>query len=288
MGDLIPFGWAQIWRCLQSGHVAERCQVLAIAMDRGDDAILLVAQALGHDPAPPVRETALALLLRCDRPVALGAIWHHLNLPPLDNLGAYQCLQGHLAQRAWQAADDLTLDLILRTARRSGRWLQAADLAQISPPLLAALTAIDQLWRLYSGDRFGFSVQAQLWRDCVAKTCRPMAYDRENLCDCFGEQVGWTVRSYRGRYVPDYTFERQPKIPHTLDAPRGNLPSTFALGGGKPERDYDPPDTESTMGFYSPGFYYYTWSPDAFFGHALLDQFFKHFEGDLSAHDADP
>lgn len=276
MGDLIPFGWVQIWQCLQSGGVDERCQVLPIAMQRGDDAIALVAQAL-QDPALQVRETALTLLLTCDRPIAKAAIWQHLNLPITEAQESYQALQTCLAQQAWQAADQLTIELILGMVGRSGLWLQSNSLAYLP---MAALTAIDQLWRLYSRDRFGFSVQAKIWRDCVKTTCKPMAYNRENLCDCFGDRVGWRVLTYEGWHVPEYDFKRQEKIPPTATAPIGNLPNTFALGGGDSQRDYDPPDTGSTMGFYSPGFYYYTWSPDSFFGHAFLDKFFALFEGD--------
>ena len=160
-------------------------------------------------------------------------------------------------------------------AERQGSWLREGDLAKLVP---ADLRILDRLWRFYSSDRFGFSVQAQTWESCrqdnsSSRIIGSLSFD-------FAERVGWEVKVYEGWYRSDskYDFEREDKIPYALTAPLGHLPSTFVLGGGDKHLEYESPDTESTMGFYGGDRYYYTFGQDAFFGAELLQHFFSLFE----------
>ncbi|MFG3817543.1 GUN4 domain-containing protein [Limnothrix redekei] len=243
---------------------------MTIAMRRGLQGITFVILAL-KSPSLSVQQAAIEQLLGCTETIALEALWQHFQLPDWSDRARYHELQSSLANQQWQAADDLTISLIKKISDRSGLWLRNSDLQGFPQH---SLITLDRLWRIYSRDRFGFSIQAQLWNACKAKTCKPFNYFRDNLCRCFGDAVGWKVETYDGRHVSAYDFKRRAKIPYDLSAPIGHLPSTFALGGGESQSEYDRPDTESTMGFYGFGRYYYTWSKDSFFGHDFLREFF--------------
>ncbi|OCQ95437.1 hypothetical protein AMR42_02295 [Limnothrix sp. PR1529] len=268
---IVLFGLPELLQCFVSGSEANQLSAVTIAMQRGLEGIALVVRAL-KSPNPLVQQAAIEQLLGCTEAIALEGLWQHFQLPDLSDRDRYYELQSLLAKQQWQAADDLTIALMKAIADRSNLWLRKSDLQNFPQ---SSLVAIDRLWRIYSRDRFGFSIQAQLWNACTAETCKPFNYSRQDLCHCFGDAVGWQVETYDGWHVPDYDFKRRTKIPYDLSAPIGHLPSTFALGGGESQSEYDRPDTESTMGFYGFGRYYYTWSQDSFFGHDFLKDCLK-------------
>ncbi len=70
---------------------------------------------------------------------------------------------------------------------------------------------IDQLWVKYSGGRFGFSVQAKIYRELGGT--RQL---EERFWDAFGDRVGWRVNK-SWIYYKDVTFD--------IKAPHGHLPS---------------------------------------------------------------
>lgn len=268
---LVLFDIYEIQWCLNKGSEVEKQAALAIAMNRGLPGIRLVIQAL-HAPNCTIVQTALALLQPCCEPEAQQAIWNYLGLPTDSNAeDDYKTLQQLLGAAQWQAADELTCAIVLAMVHRQGRWLRETDLPRLN---LTGLEILDRLWRFYSGDRFGFTVQAQIWQACEQEECSPLAYSTRDLSYCFGQRVGWTVRAYDVRYLYQYDFKRKSKTPYALSAPIGNLPSTFALGGGEEQLEFEQGDIESTMGFYADDRYYYSWSKDALFGHDLLRRFF--------------
>jgi hypothetical protein len=79
---------------------------------------------------------------------------------------------------------------------------------------------IDTIWREYSGDRFGLSVQQRIWQSVVdTHTSEWKAW-----C-CFGDRVGWRVK---GNWLAHSSLNFAPH------APEGELPSlvvcdSFAL-----------------------------------------------------------
>lgn len=219
----------------------------------------------------------LEALRHRNEPEVQQAIWHYLDLPEPTALGEdYQTLQQSLATAQWQAADELTCTIILTLADRQGAWLRKEDLDKLVP---ADLKILDRLWRFYSGDRFGFSVQAQVWKSC-RQDCPPRLDDTGDLSFDFAKRVGWEVHTYKvlDWWKTKYDFERKDRMPYALTAPLGHLPTTFAVGGGEKHLEYDPPDTESTMGFYGGDRYYYTFDKDTFFGTELLQHLFAIFE----------
>ena len=124
-------------------------------------------------------------------------------LSPAD----YAKLRGFLAVGKWLEADKTTAELMLKASRREG-WLRVADVETLP---VQELRAIDRLWREYSCDRFGLSVQKRIWQSVV---------DTHNSewkawC-CFGDRVGWRAK---GNWLAHSTLNFTPQ------APEGELPS---------------------------------------------------------------
>ena len=141
--------------------------------------------------------------------------------PPLDGvvLGTLSrcttCLQPLLQQQKWQAADLETQIVMLELCQRqTAGFLRVEDLAKIS---CLHWRTIDNLWRTYSKDRFGLSIQAEIWRS-VGGTSKP---DWDTWCR-FGRITGWCV-SDDWLYWNDVQFN--------LNAPRGHLPRNGAWMG---------------------------------------------------------
>ncbi len=78
------------------------------------------------------------------------------------------------------------------------------------------LRTMDQLWLNYSNDKFGFSVQKQIWINCGGTVGQD---DYKVFCK-FAEQVKWKNASKWFSYS---------KLIFNTNAPKGHLP----YGGGK-------------------------------------------------------
>ena len=118
----------------------------------------------------------------------------------------------------WQLADQETWNILLRSTNRdtTGRWWNlpsegdGADLAIIAKVPCTDLEGIDQLWVKYSGGKFGFSVQ----RDIYFESGAPKDPNERGWRD-FGKRVGW----YRG----DRWIMRK-EVKFASSAPRGYFP----------------------------------------------------------------
>lgn len=132
----------------------------------------------------------------------------------------YQPLQDLLIARQWQAADELTHQLILGMAGREGKWLREFDILCLPG---ADLKIIDRLWRAHSHNRFGFTIQYRSW-DNRRRGAEKLEY--------FASHVGWLVHPDPANLKYNSVFERNEAIAYAT-APHGHLPTTFALGGGK-------------------------------------------------------
>ncbi len=272
---LILYGIDEIRWCLQRGTDSEQIAALAIAAQRGSDGLALIIHTLAH-PNPNLQQAALMLLRDRPEPAALHAIRRWLQLPTPSAALDLDPVQTALVQQQWQVADTLTCAAVLAVANRPGAWLRAVDVERLPQ---ADLACLDQLWRFYSGDRFGFSLQAQLWAACEQAECTPTSYSAFDVSYCFSRRVGWHLKIYDRSYLADYDFRHSTKMRYNQTSPVGSLPSTFALGGGSYQLEFERGDTESTMGFYGGDRTYYTWSQDALFGHDLLRLFLRRFSG---------
>ncbi|HEY9737590.1 MAG TPA: GUN4 domain-containing protein [Trichocoleus sp.] len=119
-------------------------------------------------------------------------------------------LKTFLQDEEWQAADAITLQLMLEaTDRLSEGWLDVNAIANLPCPMLHEL---DRLWLEASQGRFGFSIQSQI-------------YSQEAQYDTFqlGQQAGWLMfRSKPLAFFKLYDF-----LNFSIDAPPGHLPALW-------------------------------------------------------------
>jgi hypothetical protein len=123
----------------------------------------------------------------------------------------YQPLQDLLIQQEYQAADKLTLEKMCELAGESATergWLYFTEVENFP---IADLHTIDQLWRIYSEGKFGFSVQQKLWRS-VGQDFSKLWY-----------KIAWKERNIWTRYPTGFIWD--------LTAPIGHLPLSNQLRG---------------------------------------------------------
>jgi len=123
----------------------------------------------------------------------------------------YRKLEDLLKRQQWKQADEETANVMLQVANRTEEiWLRESDIDNFP---CEDLRTIDQLWVKYSGGRFGFSVQAKIYRELGGT----QQYN-ERVWNAFGDRVGWRVNN-SWIYNFDVTFD--------LKAPLGHLPLVF-------------------------------------------------------------
>ncbi|MCC5668735.1 GUN4 domain-containing protein [Nostoc sp. CHAB 5784] len=131
--------------------------------------------------------------------------------PPILPKADYHQLRDLLEKKAWQEADQETVQIILQVARRQKEGsLKAKDLKNFS---CSDICMIDQLWIEASQGQFGFSVQRNIW---FSVDGQPGKFDPPIFRN-FGDSVGWRVN---GDWLRHYT-----SLNFSQAAPKGHLPS---------------------------------------------------------------
>nr|YP_009395502.1 hypothetical protein [Vertebrata isogona]ARW64533.1 hypothetical protein [Vertebrata isogona] len=126
----------------------------------------------------------------------------------------YQPLQQSLIRKNFQEADKLTQKYLCKLVeiktKSTKNWLYFTDI-QFIPK--TELFQIDLLWKIYSGGKFGFSVQKAIW----------MKYNKQ--WDKLWEKIKWLEieNGIMKRYPKEFTW--------TTDAPEGHLPLFNQLRG---------------------------------------------------------
>ncbi|CCI21641.1 GUN4 domain protein [Microcystis aeruginosa PCC 9808] len=121
----------------------------------------------------------------------------------------YTKLRDLLKRQQWKQADKETATVMLQVANRTKEgWLGVEDIDNFP---CEDLRTIDQLWVKYSGGRFGFSVQAKIYRELGGTR----DYNEE-IWNAFGDKVGWLVNKH-WIYYDTVTFDDN-------KAPQGHLP----------------------------------------------------------------
>nr|QVY57938.1 hypothetical protein [Betaphycus gelatinus] len=124
----------------------------------------------------------------------------------------YQSLQNLLIQQKYQDADRLTqiklCELVGLDNKNERDWLYFTDISLISPN---DLLIIDLLWRVYSRDKFGFSVQRQIW------------LSNNRNWEKLWRKIGWKNEGIARRYPYEFIWN--------LNAPKGHLPLCNQLRG---------------------------------------------------------
>ncbi len=131
-----------------------------------------------------------------------------VNTPP-----SYAKLRELLAAGQWKEADIETGNVMLKVAGRTKEGYLDLNACRNFPSL--DLRTIDQLWLKYSDNKFGFSVQKEIW---VAKGGKlDGRYDYDTYVK-LGDEVGWRQGGNWLSYN-DLTFDK-------TNAKRGHLPVT--------------------------------------------------------------
>ncbi|MFM7907672.1 MAG: GUN4 domain-containing protein [Microcystis sp.] len=100
----------------------------------------------------------------------------------------YRNLEDLLKRQQWKQADEETATVMLQVANRTKEgWLRVEDIDNFP---CEDLRTIDQLWLKYSNGKFGFSVQAKIYRELGGTR----QYNRR-VWDAFGDRVGWRVNN---------------------------------------------------------------------------------------------
>lgn len=123
----------------------------------------------------------------------------------------YKPLQQLLAQQDFQLADVVTLQKMCElagTAAIERNWIYFTEVVNF--PVVDLLT-LDQLWRMSSGGKFGFSVQRRIWLSA--------GQDFSKLWT----KINWKSGNTWTRYPHDFTWD--------LTAPLGHLPLSNQLRG---------------------------------------------------------
>jgi hypothetical protein len=125
----------------------------------------------------------------------------------------YQELENLLNAQNWKEADQKTTEIMLKVAGQIANPPSGFTDYSLSHFSCTDLRKLDQLWVHYSHDRFGFTVQKQIWDQSAGETPYEKAIH-------FAKTVGWPVHD--GAISAGLPYERSLNFTNT--APPGHLP----------------------------------------------------------------
>lgn len=126
----------------------------------------------------------------------------------------YNLLESLLKAKKWQEADQETTNIILTLGNKNKQgYLHQLDFNQLPS---VDLKIIDQLWRDYSNNNFGFSLQKNLYQNLGGTR-----FFHQKLWQEFGEKMGW---------YQENNWLKYDQLNFTENAPEGHLP---ILGDGQ-------------------------------------------------------
>nr|YP_010336732.1 hypothetical protein MW559_pgp154 [Stylonema alsidii]UNJ15138.1 hypothetical protein [Stylonema alsidii] len=123
----------------------------------------------------------------------------------------YSYLQKLLQNKNFLEADILTQKKLCELASvdlNTRNWLYFTDISNLP---VTDLKTIDTLWRIHSRNRFGFSIQQQIWTNVQGNK------------DKLFQKIGWIVDNNLCRYPQEFIWD--------LNAPKGHLPLFNQLRG---------------------------------------------------------
>ncbi|AFY71661.1 GUN4 domain protein [Thalassoporum mexicanum PCC 7367] len=203
-------GLEGVQRLFNSADERHRVDALFQAINHGKAGLDLVIKAL-TDPSDRVQWAAYDLLR--DRPEK--RIKQRLATLFFTSTGMnYRPLVTTLAARKWRKAEHLTVAILRELCLVSDTKRITSD--RIVAIACEDLLMIDRLWRQYSNDRFGLSVQVELWQKCDRAR-----WDQADAWILFGRKVGWRSGNF---LTGDYHWKRPEELTFSLRAPKGHLP----------------------------------------------------------------
>lgn len=133
---------------------------------------------------------------------------------------SFDLLQQHLSAQNFRQADEETRRLLIVLAGEAAQKRGYVFFSEVKFISEADLKAIDDLWRQYSDNKFGYSVQKKIWQKVKKDFTR------------FFMKVGWMkkleteIEQYNYRAFPNEFIWENDK-----ETPEGHLPLTNALRG---------------------------------------------------------
>jgi hypothetical protein len=124
-----------------------------------------------------------------------------------------------LSQQAWKQAEEETLAMMFKIMNKSRKHEYLSEEDFLNFPRIE-LEIIDRLWRKYSDEKFGFSVQKKIWIDCGGEVVyyQGMVYQYDqNGLRRFGEKLGWRREIDKENWSFDLTN-------NLIEAPQGHRP----------------------------------------------------------------
>lgn len=135
------------------------------------------------------------------------------NFSLIEDLDRYSPLRDLLKAGNFKAADQETARVLLEISGEDRQSLTPEDIKKFS---CSTISIIDRLWRQYSNDRFGFSIQLKIYQE-LGGTRESLIAQEIGLLVKFGDHVGWRVDGqWRGSSYEEWDF--------SLSAPQGSFP----------------------------------------------------------------
>ncbi|MGK7879373.1 MAG: GUN4 domain-containing protein [Crocosphaera sp.] len=134
----------------------------------------------------------------------------------VSDINRYSQLQEYLKAGKFKEADQETSRVILDAVNRSRDDLTPNDMKQLPCTILQV---IDKLWRDYSNDRFGLSIQLRLYME-VGGSIETLRAQNMGILEKYGDRVGWRKNGkWEGGNYDNWDF--------SLSAPEGSFPAIW-------------------------------------------------------------
>lgn len=161
-------------------------------------------------------ETLETLSRRVEQFSKLEALIDRLqdNFSIISDVDTFVHLKDLLSEGNFKAADQETANVLFGIINKTAETITPDDIETFP---IAPIRIIDRLWRKYSHDRFGLSVQLKIYRDLGGNLNTLIAQD-EDLFFAFCDRVGWRQN---GAFIFRENWEA------SLASPEGFLPLTW-------------------------------------------------------------
>jgi len=136
------------------------------------------------------------------------------NFAMISDVDTFVHLLDLLTEGNFKAADQETAAILFGFIDKSPETITPEDIETFP---MAPLRIVDRLWRKFSNDRFGLSVQLNIYRELGGDINTLIAQDTDLFLQ-FCDRIGWRKD---GKIIPFETLEP------SLDSPPGFLPATW-------------------------------------------------------------
>lgn len=134
------------------------------------------------------------------------------NFSMISDIDTFVRLRDLLAEGNFKAADQETANVLFGIINKTAETITPDDIESFP---IAPLRIVDRLWRKYSSDRFGFSIQLSIYRELGGDLNTLIAQDAELFLQ-FCDRVGWRQD---GKMISPEAWEP------SLSSPPGFLPA---------------------------------------------------------------